>query len=635
MYLPPSATSIPLVFKTPRRPVFLPAVDAIHFYLGGALRPPLAPAIQSRVASHWQGLARVTDCELVLAEGILRESDLCEALPFGGAVALDHQLQAPLTHATPLDLAQAGGWLQATNLDLRQWQGLAMSQARDQCPVVGSWQQAARPLELASSTPWQQPPARDQTNQTSWHITDLSHRPWELRWDGQPPLLTQLPTRDHLDFALTAATGEWQAMRLVLSLASPQPIRPVAPRDTGHGLPAGYARVADQSDTMPWGVGAKPLDPDWGLDHGDNSGGEIGDRDPPINPKPAPYIIMNEISCVAVNGSERVPLALFNPSLKLDIDSFVWELTGELRGRTNLPYVKPTATGPRHIELTINGWTWLFAVQGYRVNRSLGSEVYPFTARSRTQFLDSPWASLVDVAVPNELSAWQLAAELLTPLGFAIERPAHGEWVQTPDWPLAPGSISERMAPKELLARLAKAAGAVLVPHMSEDKVTVQPRYLVSPWQWATAPDSAFSHLIPEEMLPEESSESASSPRLERVLIAGTTHGVVTEVVRTGTAGSESGEDISDVLAQTHPVNAERGRNLIADSGEQELKTLRLPLMRPGQAPGLVVPGQLVKVLRADGSHTRALCISNALAPSGISSVWQNVTLEVHLDMEA
>lgn len=33
-------------------------------------------------------------------------------------------------------------------------------------------------------------------------------------------------------------------------------------------------------------------------------------------------------------------------------------------------------------------------------------------------------------------------------------------------------------------------------------------------------------------------------------------------------------------------------------------------------------------------SHTRALCISNALAPSGISSVWQNVTLEVHLDME-
>jgi hypothetical protein len=110
---------------------------------------------------------------------------------------------------------------------------------------------------------------------------------------------------------------------------------------------------------------------------------------------------------------------------------------------------------------------------------------------------------------------------------------------------------------------------------------------------------------------------------------------VVTEVVRTGTAGSESGEDISDVLAQTHPVNAERGRNLIADSGEQELITLRLPLMRPGQAPGLVVPGQLVKVLRADGSHTRALCISNALAPSGISSVWQNVTLEVHLDMEA
>ena len=141
MYLPPPATSIPLVFKAPRRPVFLPAVDAIHFYLGGALRPPLAPAIQSRVASHWQGLARVMDSELALDAGTLRESDLCEALPFGGAVARDHQLQAPLTQATPIDLAQAGGWLQAAKLDLRQWQGLAMSTARDQRPVVGSWQQ--------------------------------------------------------------------------------------------------------------------------------------------------------------------------------------------------------------------------------------------------------------------------------------------------------------------------------------------------------------------------------------------------------------------------------------------------------------------------------------------------------------
>lgn len=197
---------------------------------------------------------------------------------------------------------------------------------------------------------------------------------------------------------------------------------------------------------------------------------------------------MNEISCVAVSGSERVPLALFNPSLKLDIDSFVWELTGELRGRTNLPYVRPTATGPRHIELTINGWTWLFAVQGYRVNRTLGSEVYPFTARSRSQFLDSPGgAGRGDTARRNRrLAVGRAGAD---PLGFTLERLAHGEWVQTPEWSLAPGSLAERMAPKALLARLAKAAGAVLVPHLSEDVVTVQPRYLVSPWDWASAPD--------------------------------------------------------------------------------------------------------------------------------------------------
>lgn len=635
MYLPPIATAIPLALKAPRRPTLPLATHAIHFYLGGSLRPPQAPALRSLVASGWQGMGRITDRSHELAAGTLTHADQCSQLSFGQGWPLDALLTQPLSQATARDRGHGEGWLQAIPLNQSQLHGLTMSQPCDQQPVAGAWQQAARRWDRALTTAWQLSPACDRAMLTHWHITDLTHRPWELRWDGLPPLLTRRPPRDLLDFALVVGSALYPALGLRLSLAPPQPERPMAPRDSGYALPTGYAREADQTDAMPWGRGRKPLDPHWGLNHGDDSHGEIGDRDPPIYPQPAPYIIMNEISCVAVSGSERVPLALFNPSLKLDIDSFVWELTGELRGRTNLPYVRPTATGPRHIELTINGWTWLFAVQGYRVNRTLGSEVYPFTARSRSQFLDSPWAALVEVALPDEIGAWQLAEQVLTPLGFTLERPAHGEWVQTPEWSLAPGSLAERMAPKALLARLAKAAGAVLVPHLSEDVVTVQPRYLVSPWDWASAPDSAFSHLIPEAMIPEESSESASTPRLERVLIAGTTHGVVTEVVRSGTAGSESGEDISDVLAQAHPINAERGRNLIADSGEQELITLRLPLMRPGQAPGLVVPGQLVKVLRANGAHTRALCISNALAPSGISSVWQNVTLEVHLDMEA
>lgn len=363
----------------------------------------------------------------------------------------------------------------------------------------------------------------------------------------------------------------------------------------------------------------------------DGSGGEIGELDPPIQPMEAPYHIMNSIQCFALVGDERIAIAPDNIRVNLLLEGYAWEMTGDLHGRPSVNYLRPDADGPRHIELQMNGHTWLFSVKSYRKSTALATETYSFTAQSRTLLLDGDQSDKVTVTLPAAIGAWQLVEQLLHPLGFSLERTAVTEWVQTPEWTLAAQSASwVSVTPMAIIGDIAAACGAVVTPHMTEDKLIITPRYRVSPGKWATAPASAWSHLIPEGMSPSENSERQFTTQLERVLIAGTTHGVITEVVRSGSAGVVSAADVSDVLAQDPAANAERGRNILAESGQIEIVTMELPLYPPGQSPSLIVPGELVKVLREDGSETCGLVLGNTITPNGVSAIWQSVSLEVH-----
>ncbi len=152
MYLPPPATAITLAIAS-RRLVKQPVAAALDFYLGGSLRPPLAPAIRTAIASGWQGLAQVRDSQLTLTRGLLHATDQGDALPFGQASPLGQPLAAPLTQARAVDLTQAGRWVLATRQDSRLWQGLAMSTTCDPQPLRGVWQQAAQRLDLARTGP--------------------------------------------------------------------------------------------------------------------------------------------------------------------------------------------------------------------------------------------------------------------------------------------------------------------------------------------------------------------------------------------------------------------------------------------------------------------------------------------------
>jgi hypothetical protein len=629
-YSNPAADAVNFtVIHRPMRPQKLPIPTALTFLLGGAIRPPASPKIRIRSyeslnlsSSLWtSGVGHFAP--LAPADNSGRES-LTLAQLYQHSGREQRQLSSSVDAMGIENAATAASVI--TYPELAEWHTTVAVDSKGF--AAGSAAKAIiRPAAVEVS--WM--PRRIDNRQTdrSWSV-NLRDRPFDPRWDLVPPLQAQ-PSPMQLLFSLRdGVTPPADSIQFVVQLDSVE--RSIYPRNSNPAASSlGKCREVDDVGRGPWSRagwyshgGGLPLD--------DDSGGEIGELPPPVEPMEAPYHIMNSIACYAVNGSERVAIIPSAMGIKKLIENYAWEFTGTLIDKTAVNFLSADANGPKHIEVTINGWTWLFAVKSFKRTSSFADEQYSFTAYSRSYFLASEMVGTTTVTLGASIGAWQLVEQLLSPLGFTLERPNPAEWVQTPEWTLEAGSASwVSVPPMTIIADIAAAAGAVVTPHITEDKLIITPRYRVSPWNWSSAPDSAWSHLIPEVMIPTETSEAQHSPELERVLIAGTTHGVVTEVVRAGTAGSVSAADISDPLAQSVAVNSERGRNVLAESGAIVLMTGQLPLMPPGQAPGLLVPGQLVKVMREDGKVSRGLVLENAINPNGVASVWQNVSLEVHL----
>lgn len=627
-YSVPAASAVD--FAATRRPLRLHALPGLSglMLMDGPLVPPEAPRLRCRALAAWVSAA---------------ELDAVGRLGMTGLAELDVRRAERMRLAAPQSTPGSSLWGAAAPADLRQAEQSHLAGAVVRLPEAAGWTAIAQRdgrISVLWTTAGVVPAVagREQLQilvpkdlrglDASWTV-NLRDRPFDPRYDLVPPL-HQLPSNGQaIAFAGGYAAPEASSCDFSFNHDTTQ--RSIYPRNSAPQTAAlGQLGERDNVNRGRWGAGAWYAHggyPSWG----DDSGGQLGQLDPPPAPMEAPYHVMNSIQCFAIAGDERIAIAPDNIKISQLIEGYVWEMTGELHGRTSVNYLRPDATGPRHIELQMNGHTWLLAVKSYRKSTALANETYSFTAQSRSMLLDGDQSDKVTVALPNAIGAWQLVEQLLQPLGFTIDRPAVAEWVQTPEWTLAAQSASwVSVTPMAILGDIAAACGAVVTPHMTEDKITITPRYRVSPGKWASAPASAWSHLIPEGMSPSENSERQFTTPLERVLIAGTTHGVITDVVRQGSAGAVSAPDVSDVLAQDALANAERGRNILAESGQIEIVTLEMPLLPPGQSPSLIVPGELVKVLREDGSETRGLVLGNTITPNGVSAIWQSVSLEVH-----
>lgn len=388
----------------------------------------------------------------------------------------------------------------------------------------------------------------------------------------------------------------------------------------------------NQLSHIPWAFGANSYtDPEWGKPDPD-----------PEQPKPDPeppkpdhlpsHTIMNNVQILSL--PDNVPLH-GTVTLDLDTDSYCWSGSLQLHGNENLPFIRPTANGPRELQITINGYQWRMFIEKYSRQRTYPAEDYTVSIASRHRQFGSPWAPLTDGAITADISAKSMLQQLLGNTGFTLTQPVNAGWIKTPDFTLRAGSYSwQAKPPIDVVSEIVDSMGAVLIPHPTADSWSLHPRYVISPWALRNAPLSAFSHIIPVGLDMQQGGEVVPQQSYNAVLISGVQFGVAVTVRRSGTAANHPAPDIYNDLHQDVQQCLEHGRNELSKSGDKELITISLPIMPTGTAPELVIPGNPVKYEHPERPSENFCGIVKRLSINVQSSfnVTQSVTIEVHTD---
>ncbi|MDN2661857.1 hypothetical protein OW492_00530 [Psychromonas sp. 14N.309.X.WAT.B.A12] len=332
-------------------------------------------------------------------------------------------------------------------------------------------------------------------------------------------------------------------------------------------------------------------------------------------------IIMNEIQIYIVDDNgDKIEIHPINASISFDIDSFVWTFSGQLYGSDNLALLTYRAV----FEINVNGHQFLFTLREFKKANSFAQDSYSFTCVTNSQWLGQPYATLHTGVVDEVVGAWQLVEEKLATENFMLER------TLTPEWTLEADSFSYlNKSAIEIAQQVAEASGAIIQPDSLLDIIHIQPRYKVSPWNWSSLTDEECDHVISADYIDTQSSTDNTTPQINYALISGETHGVITEAIKIGTAGNLRATDVLSSLSQDHNVNAELARNLMGDSGAQEVLGISVPLLTPESSFSLVLPGEIVRVVYAESTIT-GLCLSNALPLQSITDISQNISLELN-----
>jgi hypothetical protein len=452
---------------------------------------------------------------------------------------------------------------------------------------------------------------------------------------GAPPY--EPPSLDAVDFALASGytPPAGGSIAIVVRGNEGQVDLPPYVQRRGDPRPAiyrwGVLVVTDRGMRLTWGHGPQlgPRDPP-PIDV--PSGGSS--EPPPTPPSSQVYLIMNDVSVVAL--PDRTPVEVVSVSCSASRDSWCWSAQFELADPSQSALLKPTSAGPKLVEISMNGYVWVIAVEnrdGSRTHPSEGGRAASFSGRSQTALLSDSFISKRSLAVTEARSAQQLAAMEITDrqLPFTID------WAGL-DWVIPGGVWSyQDMAPIDVISQIAAARGAVVQSSPADAALQIRSLYPTSPWAWTA---STADIALPIDWVTSESAQQQNKPLYDAVFVIGQQQGVQARVTRQSEAGETFASQVVDQLIVTPDVALERGRTILSDRGMQELVTVEIPLFPPGAvtggATGLYVPLLIVDVQDPEDPY-QALSVSVEVSArrSGdedkAMEIWQSVSLERHL----
>lgn len=488
------------------------------------------------------------------------------------------------------------------------------------------WQSSSTAAAAAVRQPWDAPPLLSFGAAAAWGLRAGNVARGLSAWWASPPALHHGP----LSPWRSAASGLHRSPRWAWSSPPKIPVHWRLPWGTGHGLewlvrpPPPVVEPPTAPVVDPRRIGLNLACPVY-----------TGPTNRlPLNlgitacylgrPQRRAYIVLNEIEVVRL--PDRLPIHVDAVSIDGGRDGWCWAARLALADPTQLAALQPTVTGPRDVEITLNGYAWVISIEAFDKGDVFGATDVSLSGRSVTAQLAEPYAAPRTRETTALRTMVQLAdAEVA---GSAVTAD-YG----TVDW-LVPGGAwyYDGLTPMSALIRLAEASGAVVQSHPTLPVVQIRPRHPVSPWAWTTtAPDV----VIQDDIVTGARLQLQSKPLFDAVVVAGERVGVTARVIRTGEAGQTYAPQQVDQLI-THADGArERGRNVLSDRGGQASIEHDLPLfgapLQPGQ-PGLVLPLMLAQRIAGEGTwHGLVTAVRiEARRQDKAVDIVQTVTIERH-----
>jgi len=547
------------------------------------------------------------------------------------------------TKASRMQAVTAFGWSKAvavTRDATTAWHGVAENLRMELAvpwalaPLMQSgadlrWRATMSRLHKVGAMQWGSLPLQRRGLRLYWQGQESARHCARIRWDGAPDLAQRTlgaPWIGALATVRESAAARWGHPGLARRNAA---------------LPWGSARrtpwLVRSPDTKPPGPDPDPAFPDGEFIPLWLGCGVIGVPGlVPLNlgvtacylvrPQRRTYVVINNVSVVRL--PDRTPIQVESISISSSVDAWGSSYDIELADSAQLALLKPTAAGPRLIEINLNGYVWTAVMESYSGRREWSRTGATLAGRSRTALLAGPYAPGRVKATTEERSMAQLVDEELADTGFTAS-------YDTVDWLVPPGAwFYDALPALDAISRLAEASGAVVQSDPAEPTLRVRARYPESPWDWR---DRTPAHVLQEDIITNESLQMRSAPLYDAVVVTGELagKGVTCKVRRAGEAGQLFAQQVSSPLINTAGAGAERGRNILADRGEQAAIDLVVPLftapLRPGEI-GRILPLDLVEVVGEEGKWHGLCTAVRTEARIGEKAVVieQTITLERH-----
>lgn len=326
-------------------------------------------------------------------------------------------------------------------------------------------------------------------------------------------------------------------------------------------------------------------------------------------------IIMNTVIMYHTSsGGQKTYINPVSWTIANDLDSYAWSLNCSLYDDNILAMIASEDI----FTINVNGSEWNFSAFKYKRLQDGQFSGYSVTFVSETQKLGLPLSDLLDVSLDSPKGALQLVEETLGDIELINKG--------VTEWTLQADTVEfMQQEPKAIISEILKASGAVMLPTVTGDKIMIQPRYKVASWLMSELDDIECDVLLDGNYMITDSGEIVNGTEYNAVTISGEKSGVVTKIVRDGTAGEEEATGYTTQIHQDHNVGLEYAKKIFSENG-----TIELAEISCGLDSNLLQSGSIVRIKHATGDRT-GVSLGVAVKGDTVANVIQTATIEFRL----